>query len=400
VILDTLGNAIGEREAFLKTIEEKIASEGDRDQTKARIVRYLHAAKAALYKPLTIGIVGEINTGKTELANLILGIQVLPSSVINNTLSPTVIRYGEFPCLQHHALPVQSERRDASELHRLVQMRSHCVECFLPLPLLKHVEVIDFPAFENADFGADHRFSLLGRTDILIWCTSSARAWTASEKAAWTVLLERSKRSCLFALTHADKLTADALAEVLARLRGEVSGCEIEPLPIAITLAIESRNPRGQIVNGELWAKSGGERFIGALVDALKAKERARRQRIGETIERFLDRRRTAGFQSGYASLNDEWARLAGFFDAEAGEESARAAIGAIAEFRRTVCEPWLHAQNRSGPEIDRFLLFLPDKPEALLSPLPGQERTQLPLIYQQLSCEIQEYTAGLHLRL
>jgi hypothetical protein len=98
-------------------------------------------------------------------------------------------------------------------------------------------------------------------------------------------------------------------------------------------------------------------------------------------------------------ALNDEWARLAGFFDAEAGEETARAAIGAIAEFRRTVCEPWLHARNRSGPEIDRFLRLLPEKPEALLSPLPGHDRERLSLIYQQLSCEIREYAAGLHIR-
>jgi hypothetical protein len=189
------------------------------------------------------------------------------------------------------------------------------------------------------------------------------------------------------------------LAEVLARLRSEVSGGGIEPLPIAITSAIESRNPRGQIVNSELWAESGGDRFIRALIDTLQAKECGRRQRIDETTGRFLDRQRMADFQLEDGPLNDEWARLAGFFDVEAGKESAQAAIGAIAEFRRTVCEPWLHAQNRSGPEIDRFLRFLPDKPEALLPPLPGRDLERLSLIYQQLSCEIREYTAGLQVR-
>src|SRR5262245_5353793 len=95
LMLERVEMVIAEQREIFAAIHSKLAASRFEAGQRQRLSRYLAAAQGVTTKPLRLSIVGELNAGKTELANLILGVQLLPTSVINNTLCPTLIRYGE-----------------------------------------------------------------------------------------------------------------------------------------------------------------------------------------------------------------------------------------------------------------------------------------------------------------
>ena len=48
-----------------------------------------------LSRPPRVAVMGEVNSGKTAVADLLLGAGVLPSSVVMNTHVPILIRYAD-----------------------------------------------------------------------------------------------------------------------------------------------------------------------------------------------------------------------------------------------------------------------------------------------------------------
>lgn len=393
-MLDFLGRSLNERRADFRAVEAQVLAADVLDRHQRRIDTYLRAAKRVLSEPLRVGIVGEVNAGKTELANLILGIQVLPSSVLNNTLSATLIRYGEVPHVRRHVDRTHFEEKDASELHRVVQQRGYCVECLLPLPLLKSIEIVDFPAFEAADLFSGGSAGLLSRSDLIVWCSSMSRAWTASEASAWRQMPERLRRSCLFALTHADKLADSAVAEVIARVGAELAPAGVKPISIAIPSAIEARSPRGQIMNRNLWNSSGGEHFLKELVALLQGSLTRRQRRVKDSASKFVLGLGSGASESG---LSAEWGKLAAAFqkrpDRPYSDQDAAAALKAVERFKSGKLKPWLRARNRPSAEQDALISLLPPAPEALLArgaTRPGISRQAR--IHEQILEELKIY--------
>ena len=51
----------------------------------------------AANRPLRIGILGESNSGKSSLANLLVGVSTLPALPVANTRLPTLLMYARAP---------------------------------------------------------------------------------------------------------------------------------------------------------------------------------------------------------------------------------------------------------------------------------------------------------------
>lgn len=360
-----------------------------------RLSRYLALTQNLAAKPLRVSIAGELNSGKTELTNLILGVQLLPTSIINNTLCPTIIRYGEVHSVRHYRDNAEFEETDASELHRLVQREGYRVECAFPLPLLRSLDIADLPPFESAAFASGRLAPLLWDSDVLIWCSQATRAWTASEKSVWLRLPSRLKDNCLFVLTHADKLSDEKLKAVAERVSMEIRReAGLAPVALAIPMAIAARSPRGQIMNAKLWKTSGGEHFFKKLSDLLQTAFGDRRGRIERNTNRILESvLRDAAARSGDA-LMLEWAALQPFFtvNGEARPEEVKAAaIGAIAKFKDEILDPWLSDSSCTKEEAEALLDLLPGTIAELGSGSRHRLAERLPLIFQQLTAEIEE---------
>ncbi len=72
------------------------------DQALAVCAAGLARMEAVLTRPPRVAILGEVNSGKTSVADLLLGVGLLPSSVVANTRLPVLIRYAETTTL--HAI--------------------------------------------------------------------------------------------------------------------------------------------------------------------------------------------------------------------------------------------------------------------------------------------------------
>jgi hypothetical protein len=395
-MLERVEMGLAEQRARFAAIHGKLLAARFANGQHQRLSRYLAAAQEMTTKPLRISVVGELNAGKTELANLILGVQLLPTSVINNTLCPAIIRYGEVQSVRHYRDEKRFEETDASGLHRLVQREGYRVECDLPLPLLRSIEIADLPPFQTLAFRASRVSSLLWRSDILVWCSRATKAWTASEKTIWLQLPRRLKANCLFVLTHADKLSADALQAVIERVTSEIPTAEgAAPLVLATPLAISARSPRGQIMNPKLWTASGGERFFKKLSDLLQNALGNRQSRIEKNTNRILSSVLDDPVRGDGGALMREWMTLQRFFavngDDASAEQTAAAAIEAIARFRHEVFEPWLRLHNCPEAEIEAILRLLPQSVAELGPTSRHRLAERLPLIFQQLTAEIEE---------
>jgi GTPase SAR1 family protein len=174
--------------------------------------------------PARVLIAGELNSGKTWLANSLLGGQVLPTSFVSRTELPTIIEFGA-------RFRLVMERNDRSRIATsweeleagVCEARRLCVR--LPSPRLQGLRLIDTPGLGNGDEGMSRRIrSLCRNSHLVLWCTSALQAWKASERDFWLSLPENVRAKGVLVLTFGDMLRSDQDARrVLARLHAEAA---------------------------------------------------------------------------------------------------------------------------------------------------------------------------------
>ncbi len=225
-----------------------------RSPTLARTIRAMRRTEAALRRPLRLGVIGESNSGKSTLTNLLLGVTVLPTLQIANTRVPTLIRYGEKPsavCVLESGkiVPLAANTRPPSAMS--------AVEVQLPLASLRACEIIDFPGFFDPLLGYDDIDISTHQVDLAVWCTFSTQAWKESERAAWLRLPSRARQCGLLAVTNMDRLKDDQAAKVRARLE-KVARSDFRDFAfLSSPKAQLAVNSEGVVTDPDSWQKSG-----------------------------------------------------------------------------------------------------------------------------------------------
>ena len=188
-------------------------------------------AKAA-NRPLRIGILGEANSGKSSLANLLAGVSALPADPVANTRLPALLKYAAKPSVtaiyesgERIAFPV---RQNVAQVVAAIQDsggksylpagksvppgRVKIVEVGLPSDILHSVEILDLPA--------GHRGLPGYGMDAAIWTTVATQAWCESERAQWTKLPQSVRSHSLLAVTFCDLVAGreNSLKRLQARL--------------------------------------------------------------------------------------------------------------------------------------------------------------------------------------
>ena len=171
-------------------------------------------------RPLRIGIMGAANSGKSSLANLLVGVPVLPASFLATAGVPALITYATIPSVA--AIYESGERVAFSPLQDVAQtvaaiqdcaamsnlLAGKCVrsgglkflEAGLPSDILRSIEILDLPAGSTGLPGF--------RLDAAIWTTVATRAWRESERAQCAKLPRSVRSRSLLAVTFCD-LAAD-----------------------------------------------------------------------------------------------------------------------------------------------------------------------------------------------
>ena len=225
-----------------------------RSPALVRSLRAMHRIQAALRRPLRIGVVGESNTGKSTLTNLLLGVAVLPTLQIANTRVPTLIRYGEtvsVACVldDGRIVPMAPDTRLPTAMR--------AVEVQLPLAPLRTCEIADFPGVLDPLLGYDDIDICKHRVDVAVWCTFSTQAWKESERAAWLRLPAATRQCELLAVTNMDRLKDDQTAKVQARLE-KVARSDFRDFAFLSSAKAQlAINSDGVVTDHESWETSG-----------------------------------------------------------------------------------------------------------------------------------------------
>jgi hypothetical protein len=180
--------------------------------------RALGRVARAACRPLRLAILGEANSGKSSLANVLTGEATLPALPIANTRLPTLLRYAPaaFAC----ALYPGGARRTLSGSTKLPAGPIIRVEVGLPIETLKRIEILDFPGSANPLYPTDLLDVLSHGIDAAVWATAATQAWRETERIAWLALPSRVRSRGLLAVTHCDLIaTGEDFRRLRARLK-------------------------------------------------------------------------------------------------------------------------------------------------------------------------------------
>lgn len=250
------------------------------------LARLVGRVGTRIARPPRIVLLGEFNSGKSTLANVLLGAGVLPTSIHANTRVPILIRWADAPlleveCADHALRPVSVEA-----LQEVTRGNARLLHLGLPLAQLKSFELIDTPGFADG-ITRVHELCLAAcrRSHIAVWCTSATQAWKATEMATWSSLPVRLRRNSLLVVTHKDVLNTERDEDRLkARLEMEVQS-HFRKVVLLSSLEAEQAHPAdaARIATVEAWRHSGGAALMQA-VDDLTATEISHRAGAAERL--------------------------------------------------------------------------------------------------------------------
>lgn len=214
-------------------------------------------------------VMGELNSGKSTLVNVLLGTTVLPTSAAANTRLPARIFHSAKPSL---AIETADHRRvDA----KAGQLTPECLDgatmlhAGLPIDRLETFEIIDTPGLQSGDETLCERATDACRqSHLAIWCTTATQAWKASELGVWQSLPKRLRQTGILAVTFKDAIgAADDEGRLWSRINAEAAPHFKKVVMISARDAIAARQAADQQTSEQLWHLSGAAELVQA-VDA------------------------------------------------------------------------------------------------------------------------------------
>jgi hypothetical protein len=227
-------------------------------------VRALRRIEARLERPLRLALVGEFNSGKSSLANLLARTESLPTAVVSNTRIPTLLCHAPEPRIW--AVDERGRRELLRADQRTLPRAIFRLDVGLPISRLRAIQILDLPGIADPRFRGPGIDAMVQDVHAVLWCTVSTQAWKESERTAWRNLPPRLRTRGLLVATHADLLHDARDAEkLLQRLRGEVDGLFQDIVLVCTLDALRLIGRQGEVLGAESWKATGAEALETAL---------------------------------------------------------------------------------------------------------------------------------------
>jgi len=229
-------------------------------------------------------VLGELNSGKSSLVNVLLGNAVLPTSACANTRLPIRIFRSNRSTLaietsDHERVEISSDQLTPELLADAVMLHAG-----LPLDRLESFEIVDTPGLQSGDESlCDRATDACRQSHLAIWCSTATQAWKASELGIWQSLPKRLRTNGILAVTFKDAIgSPEDEGRLWARINAEAAPHFKTVVMISARDAIRARQLADRKIGEQMWHVSGAAELVqavdrqvsGLIMDRVRGAER------------------------------------------------------------------------------------------------------------------------------
>ncbi|WP_425083640.1 dynamin family protein [Ruegeria profundi] len=284
-----------------------------------------------LSNAVNIGFAGEFGAGKSSLANMLAGADILPTGPQHLKLPLVIVAFADAPETTVGWWDKEPKTYSGIVLEKAAEDKPDFISVGLNTPALREISLFDLPGSGALDETYKPTLDLLRFVDCAIWCTNGTNAWRETERHLWAQVPQELRDNSLLAVTHTDlPHVRDALDRVLARLNKEKEGLFNAVVPIGTPVAVKAMAQEPE-PDFDLWENCGGQNLAEKVLEAASARRmhdlNAARKDIAELFHPFLET--LAGPEP----------------EPEAESPSVQAALGsALPPLNNPILEDWLAA--------------------------------------------------------
>ncbi|WP_120499703.1 dynamin family protein [Roseovarius sp. EL26] len=340
---------------------ENMPSSPELEELRARALG--HAER--LSNAIAIGFAGEFGAGKSSLANMLAGADVLPTGPQHLELPLVIVTYADEPQTTVGWWQKPAKTYAGIALEKAAADKPDFISVGLNSPALREVSLFDLPGTGALEESYDQVLGLLKFVDCVIWCTNGANAWRESERRLWSQVPAKLRENSMLAVTHADlPPVRDALDRVIARLEKEKDGLFQSIVPIGTPEAVKAMagEPEPDL---KLWQDCGG-------------------QHLAEEVLKIASVRRRKDIADAQADLQNLFLPVLSEFDRASGEAASPSAVRQSGQATKE--KPQHAPSDISNPILEEWLAAIAEIYEEL------RETTDMtPAIFLQNCQEVVE---------
>jgi hypothetical protein len=246
-----------------------------------------------LSNAVNIGFAGEFGAGKSSLANMLAGADILPTGPQHLKLPLVIVAYADAPETTVGWWDKEPKTYSGIVLEKAAEDEPDFISVGLNTPALREISLFDLPGSGALDETYKPTLDLLRFVDCAIWCTNGTNAWRETERHLWAQVPQELRDNSLLAVTHTDlPHVRDALDRVLARLNKEKEGLFNAVVPIGTPVAVKAMAQEPE-PDFDLWENCGGQNLAEKVLEAASARRmhdlNAARKDIAELFQPFLE---------------------------------------------------------------------------------------------------------------
>lgn len=245
---------VAQLERFLNATENLSA---DTELTEMRDRALAHAER--LSNAVNIGFAGEFGAGKSSLANMLAGADILPTGPQHLKLPLVIVAYSETPETTVGWWDREPKVYSGIALEKAAADNPDFISVGLNTPALQEISLFDLPGTGALDDTYKATLDLLKFVDCAIWCTNGTNAWRETERHLWSQVPQSLRSNSLLAVTHTDlPHVNDALDRVVSRLNKEKGDLFRAVVPIGTPVAVRAMAQEPE-PDFDLWEDCGGQ---------------------------------------------------------------------------------------------------------------------------------------------